>query len=119
MNDPQPVPLSVPRVQEYVWSRYVRFETPSFEVDEEEGLALLERHYAAQPMGRDSECFYYGILAYERSFASEERRVPYLRKALAAFDAYRRQVTPDFKWEPVDDRHADTLATLDPRRPIV
>jgi hypothetical protein len=114
---PGPVPLTVPRVQQYVWSRYVQFETPAFEVDEDEGLALLEKHYAGRPMRTDSECFYYGILAYERSFANEQLRLLYMRKALEAFDAYHHQVTPDFKWEPVEDRYAHVVDTLWPDLP--
>lgn len=114
---PGPVPLTVPRVQQYVWSRYVEFKTPAFEVDEDEGLAVLEQHYAGRPMRGDSECFYYGILAYERSFASEQLRLPCMRKALAAFEAYRLQVTPDFKWEPVEDRYAHVVDTLWPEVP--
>ncbi|MBL4845911.1 MAG: hypothetical protein JKY65_10315 [Planctomycetes bacterium] len=89
----------------------MKFEQAPFELDEEEALHVLEEHYKTHSITEDSECFYYGILAYERAF-SHENQTPYLRKALVAFIAYRDQTASDFDWEPVDDRYRDALETL-------
>lgn len=105
-------PLTLQRVQDYVWARYVEFEAPTEDVDEDAALALLEAHHQVHPMAQDPECFYYGILAYERSFAPGRDGRADLRRALRALQAYRAQVDQDFKWEPVDDRLADAVETL-------
>lgn len=107
-------PLTVPRVQEYVWARYVQFEPAPFALDEDEALAVLERHYREHPLAGDAECFYYGILAYERSFARPRLQRNHLRRALEAFDAYRNQTSEGFAWPPVEDRRAHVVDELWP-----
>lgn len=111
---PAPEALTVERVHAYVWARYVAFEPPPFAIDEDEGLAVLERHYGAHDLEADAECFYFGILAYERSFARPHLRRTRLRQALRAFDAYRRQTSEGFAWEPVEDRRAHVVDDLWP-----
>lgn len=107
----EPVGLQIAEIQQYVWSRYVKFEEAPFELDEAKALALLEDYYRANSLTSDSECFYYGILAYELAF-SQPDPAPYLRKALAAFLSYRGQISSDFSFEAVDDRYEDALETL-------
>ena len=104
--------LTIERIQRYVWARYVSYEAPPFPIDEDQALAFLEAHYRAHPMAEDAECFYYGILAYERSFAVPEQRRPLLLRALQAFQAHRELTSEDFAWESVDDRYADVLDAL-------
>lgn len=103
--------LGIAQIQQYVWSRYVKFEDAPFQIDEAEALRILEEHYRTHSLTSDSECFYYGILAYELAFAQPDP-TPYLRKALAAFLAYRGQISSDFSFEAVDDRYTDALETL-------
>lgn len=107
-------PLTREAVQAYVWARYVEFEAPAVAVDEDAALALLEAHYREHPIDADAECFYYGILAYERSFARPHLRRRLLRVALQAFDAYRRQTSEGFAWLPVEDRRAHVVDDLWP-----
>jgi hypothetical protein len=104
---PQEPDLSIQRIQQYVWARYVEFKTAPFQLDEARALAFLEDHYQRHPIGQDSECFYYGILAYERSFAASASSHTLLATARLAFEAYREQTGPDFKWDPVEDRLTD------------
>jgi len=108
---PSEAALQIARIQQYVWSRYVKFEEAPFEIDEAEAMRLLEDHYRTHSITTDSECFYYGILAYELAFAQPDP-TPYLRKALAAFLSYRGQTSSDFSFEAVDDRYEDALETL-------
>lgn len=105
-------PLDLQAVQSYVWVRYVNYDLPARLVDESEALELLEAHYEAHPLEGDAECFYYGILAYERSFAEPERATALLRKALAAFVAYRGQTSDSFVWDTVEDRYLETVERL-------
>jgi hypothetical protein len=84
-----------------------------YPLDEDKALAFLERHYRDVPVDTDAECFYYGILAYERSFASDRSRPTSLATlALSLFESYRRQVGHDFRWEPVEDRYMDLVGEL-------
>ena len=113
----QPTPEGRPEVTRdsihaYVWSRYVDYGLPPFVLDEKEALAHLERHYQEQSLQEDAECFYYGILAYEFSFAAPpELRESYLNRAVEAFTAYRDQ-TVGTDWAPVTDRLADARQLL-------
>lgn len=108
-------PLSVERIHEYVWARYVNFEAAPFELDEDAALAALEQQYRQRPMATDSECFYFGILAYERSFGrGQQLRRRYLRSAIQAFEAYRQQTSDGFKWDAVDDRYTHVVEQLWP-----
>ncbi len=97
--------LTRQRIQEYVWARYVDFEPAPFTLDEAQAAATLEAHYREHAMSDDSECFYYGILAYELAFADERNRRRYLVAAVQAFEAYRQQTSPDFAWDVVEDRY--------------
>jgi hypothetical protein len=110
--DAVPSELSVATIQQYVWARYVEFEQAPFEVDEEAALALFRSHYASHPLEQDSECFYFGILAYERSFADPEHQLERLREAVHAFEAYRGQTSVDFTWDAVEDRYLDAVEAL-------
>ncbi|MGE0713604.1 MAG: hypothetical protein AB7N76_07265 [Planctomycetota bacterium] len=105
-------PPTLEDIQRYVWAKYVSYDAPPFALDEDRALAVLQSHYREHAMASDAECFYYGILAYERSFASPARRKPLLVTALEAFEAYRRQVSSDFAWEAVDDRYREVLGAL-------
>lgn len=107
-------PLTLQRVQEYVWARYVEFKPAPFTLDEDAALDLLDRHYREHPIGGDAECFYYGILAYERSFARPRLQRHHLRRALTAFDAYRSQTSEGFAFAPVEDRRAHVVDELWP-----
>lgn len=104
--------LTRERIQAYIWARYVENEAPPFPLDEDQALAFLEAHYRTQPMSEDAECYYFGILAYERSFASPALRRPLLLRALQAFQAYRQQTSADFSWDIIDDRYADLIESL-------
>lgn len=102
-------------IQSYVWARYVEHGTAPFDLDEAEALEFLERHYHAHPLRQDAECFYYGILAYEHSFAAvQPRRSFYLDRAREALGAYRDQ-THGFTWEAVEDRYQDAVRLLGSR----
>jgi hypothetical protein len=108
--------LTLSRIQDYVWKRYVKFDSAAGQVDEDQALALFARHYETQPMSADAECFYFGILAYERSFGqTPPRQRRYLRQALDAFQAYRRQTSDGFAWDAVEDRYAHLVDELWPQ----
>ena len=104
--------LTRERIQAYIWARYVEYEAPPYPLDEDQALAFLEAHYRTRPMSEDAECYYFGILAYERSFASPALRRPLLLRALQAFQAYRQQTSADFTWDIIDDRYADLIESL-------
>lgn len=104
--------LTLQHIQEYVWMRYVEFLGAPFELDEAKALAFYEAHYREHPLSEDSECFYYGILAYEHAFAGGEPDRALLRTALRAFQAYRDQTASHFSWDVVEDRYADAMDSL-------
>ena len=116
------MPLSTPelsgtppellQIQRYVWMRYVEHGLPEQPLDEANALAWLESHYGTHGMDADAECFYYGILAFECSFAEPDRRQELLSCALTAFRAFRRQTSEGFVWEAVEDRYQETLERL-------
>jgi hypothetical protein len=105
-------PLELSRIQQYVWTRYVEHGVPEQPLDESEALARLESHHGIHGMDADAECFYYGILAFERSFAEPDRGKELLERALTAFRAYRRQTSEGFVWETIEDRYQETLERL-------
>ena len=113
----QPIPegkpeLSRDSIHRYVWSRYVDYGSAPFALEEQEALAFLELYYQEHPLAEDAECFYYGILAYEYSFAAPpELRNAYLTQAVEAFTAYRDQVVGPV-WEPIADRLEDAQELL-------
>ncbi len=110
---PAAEPLTLARIQHYVWRRYVEFAPAPFALDEEAALAFLEAHHREHPLAGDAECFYYGILAYERSFGGGRAARARLERALEAFTAYRAQTSSDFRWDPVEDRYHDALRELE------
>jgi len=111
-----PATLSLERIQYYVWNRYVEHGPAPYPLDEDRALRFLADHYRNHPLDEDTECFYYGILAYERSFADGVDAEDLQRTALRAFDAYRSQTSADFAWDVVDDRHADVRASVEAHR---
>jgi len=111
VSGPAPIPpgpvdeTTLDQIQQYLWTRYVDHERPALELDESWALDMLETHYGSSPMTADPNCFYYGILAYERSFSASQRgRNRLLNRALEAFTSYIGQVPTGSSWEPVDDR---------------
>jgi hypothetical protein len=109
----EPPKLSLDRIQQYVWARYVEFRPAPFELDEAEALAFLQAHYQRHPLTEDAESFCDGILAFERHFAEDGARDGEARSllstALQALRAYRDQTAPGFTWEVVEDRYQDLL----------
>ena len=101
--------LSRTRVHAYVWARYVEFAPPPSDLDEDQALALLQEHYGRHPLAEDTECFYYGILAFERFFAGGCQDKALHSTALRALASYRDQTAPGFRWDPVEDRYQDLL----------
>ena len=101
------------RIQQYVWTRYVDHEQPADPIDEVEALRTLEAHHTEHGLTSDAECFYYGILAFERSFAEPARRRELLERALRAFRSYRDLTRDGFVWEPVEDRYQEALEELE------
>ena len=99
-------------IQQYVWTRYVDYGTPEEPLDEAQALATLEAHYEVQPLAGDADCFYFGILAFERSFAEPARRDELLERALEAFTAYRSQARDGAGWPAVQDRYEEALELL-------
>jgi hypothetical protein len=104
--------LSQDRIHEYVWARYVQFEPPPFDLEEDEALAFLQEHYQRHPLAEDAECFYYGILAFERYFAGDCQERGLRSTALLVLAAYRDQTEPDFRWDAVEDRYQDLLVQI-------
>lgn len=106
------------KVQSYIWGRYVTFQTPAEPIDEDEALDFLAQHSLKHPMEEDAECYYDGILAFERAYSVEspDRRRRLLHRAVRAFQAYRKHTSLDFSWDIVDDRYADALEMLDDLR---
>lgn len=109
-------PLSMARIQHYVWRRYVDYQPAPYPLDEDAALAFLEEHYRHHALKSDAECFYYGILAYERSFVADHSALICLERALLAFRAWRAQAGVDFRWDAVDDRMDDVLSLLEQQR---
>ncbi|MCA8922544.1 MAG: hypothetical protein KDD82_12090 [Planctomycetes bacterium] len=107
-----PSQLTLEQIQEYVWSRYVNHDAPAAALDEDQALEFFEAHYATRPMATDADCYYYGILAFERSFANPAQQGPLLERALEAFRAYRHQASTDSAWEAVEDRYEEILSVL-------
>lgn len=119
-DTPPPKPLdddddkpALEDIQRYVWARYVKFRRPPFEVDEVAALAAYADHYRERGgMTGDSECFYYGILAYEQAFASPEPDRELLKLAVQAFEAYAATTDQHFTWDAVEDRYHEAREAL-------
>ena len=111
-SEDDPNELSLNRIQQYVWARYVKYRRPPFAVDETRALAFYADHYRSRPMAGDSECFYYGILAYEYAFNAPEPDRDLLALAVKAFEAYRASTDQYFSWDVVDDRYDEATELL-------
>jgi formylglycine-generating enzyme required for sulfatase activity len=96
------------QVCEYIWARYIDNASPKIEVDEEQALRFFEDYYGKHPLNTDDECFYYGILLYERAFSddNENTRARYLVKAKEVFEVYR-SVSGETDFDAIEDRLAD------------
>jgi formylglycine-generating enzyme required for sulfatase activity len=101
-------PLTLEKVNQYIWAKYIDSTRVPFEVNEDTALKLYEQHYAKHPLNEDDECFYYGILLYEAGFRDEKNRARYLVKAKEVFEVYR-QVSGETEWDVIEDRLADTI----------
>lgn len=101
--------LSLGQIQKYVWARYVELVPPPCDLEEDQALAFLHEHYQGHPIAEDTECFYYGILAFEQFFAGNCQDLALRSTALRALNSYRHQTAPDFKWDAVEDRYQDLL----------
>ncbi|MEZ0230299.1 MAG: formylglycine-generating enzyme family protein [Planctomycetota bacterium] len=101
-------PLTLEKVNQYIWAKYIDSTRVPFEVNEDVALKLYEQHYAKHPLNEDDECFYYGILLYEAGFRDEKNRARYLVKAKEVFEVYR-QVSGETEWDVIEDRLADTV----------
>jgi formylglycine-generating enzyme required for sulfatase activity len=93
-------------IREYLWSKYVDLDDPEVSYLEDEILAIIEAYYEDVPLESDKECFYYGILLFERGWEVEERREEYFYKAKKIFYLYR-ELSGETDWEPVEDRIED------------
>ncbi len=106
------LPVSRELVCEYVWARYIDNKKPKRDVDEEQALKLFEDYYGKHPLNTDDECFYYGILLYERAFSDELNRARYLVKAKEVFETYRN-VSGETEWDVIEDRFADVCEIIE------
>ena len=73
--------LSRDKICEYIWAVYIDQLKAPFDLDEEAALHWFERWYSKHPLNDDEECFYYGILLYERAFSDDVNRDRYIVKA--------------------------------------
>jgi formylglycine-generating enzyme required for sulfatase activity len=117
VNEPvtEKQPPTMALVRQYVWDRYIDNVRPRVEIDEELALKLLEDHYSKHPLNQDDECFYYGILLYERAFSSEDKdtqRARYFVKAKEVFEVYRK-VSGETEWDVIEDRYADVCDIIE------
>jgi formylglycine-generating enzyme required for sulfatase activity len=101
-------PISLEKVNQYIWAKYIDNARPPLEVNEDTALKLYEQHYAKHPLNEDDECFYYGILLYEAAFRDDKNRARYLLKAKEVFEVYRN-VSGETEWDVIEDRLADCL----------
>lgn len=106
VTNPNKQPPTRENVIKYVWARYVDNERPRVEVDEDAALRMFEDYYSKHPLNTDDECFYYGILLYERAFSDEANRARYLVKAREVLEVYRK-VSGETEWDVIEDRFAD------------
>lgn len=103
---------SMEKVRQYIWARYIDNVKARFEIDEEQALKVFEEHYGKHPLNQDDECFYYGILLYERAFSDDKNRAKYLVKSKEVFDIYRR-VSGETEWDVIEDRFADVCDIIE------
>jgi len=99
-------PLTREQICEYIWTRYIDLGRAKREIDEEAALQFFEEYYSKHPLNTDEECFYYGILLYERAFSDEANRDRFLVKAKEVLETYREQ-TGETEWEAIELRYED------------
>ena len=104
--------LTREKICQFIWDRYIENSRPKFEIDEEEALKFFEEYYSKHPLNTDDECFYYGVLLYERAFADDHNRARYLVKAQEVFGVYR-SVSGDTEWDAIEDRYADVCDIIE------
>ncbi|MCW8139786.1 MAG: SUMF1/EgtB/PvdO family nonheme iron enzyme [Planctomycetota bacterium] len=113
VNEQATMDLNPETVRQYVWARYIDNVRPRVEIDEDQALKLFEDHYSKHPLNQDDECFYFGILLYERAFSAEDAtRARYLVKAKEVFEVYRR-VSGETEWDVIEDRYADVCDIIE------
>jgi formylglycine-generating enzyme required for sulfatase activity len=91
-------------LQEYVYDAYVEGGAAQ-PIDEEAACRVLDEYYARPDKAGDSDCFYPGILYFERGFEDEERKEEFFRRALFWLQRHR-QITGE-AWDAIDDRLLD------------
>ena len=96
------------KTNQYIWNRYIDNAKTDIVVDEDDALRKFEEHYSKHALNEDDDCFYYGILLYEKSFAAPdgEARIRYLRKTRQIFNIYR-EITGETDWDVIEDRLED------------
>ena len=112
VSDPVSEKPSIERARQYIWARYIDSVRAPFSIDEELALKAFEEHYSRHPLNQDEECFYYGILLYERAFSDDTNRARYLVKAKEVFDIYRK-VSGETEWDVIEDRFADVCDLIE------
>lgn len=102
------------QICEYIWARYIDNASPKIEIDEEQALRFFEDYYGKHPLNTDDECFYYGILLYERAFSEEDEvtRARYLVKAKQVFEVYR-DVSGETDFDAIEDRLEDVSEMIE------
>ena len=104
--------LTREKICQFIWDRYIENSRPKFEIEEDEALKFFEEYYSKHPLNTDDECFYYGVLLYERAFADDQNRARFLVKAREVFGVYR-SVSGDTEWDAIEDRYADVCDIID------
>jgi len=104
--------LTREKICQFIWDRYIENARPKFEIEEDEALKFFEEYYSKHPLNTDDECFYYGVLLYERAFADDQNRARFLVKAREVFSVYR-SVSGDTEWDAIEDRYADVCDIID------
>ncbi len=95
------------KTNQYIWNRYIDNAKVYGEVDEDDAVRKFEEYYSKHSLNEDDDCFYYGVLLYEKSFAAEKKtRIRFLRKAQEIFKLYR-EMSGETDWDVIEDRLED------------
>jgi hypothetical protein len=98
---------TIKRIHEYVWARHIDgSDHYDHSIDEEDALAILDKHYSEIANRSSPDQVYLGILLFERAFEEEGKQAEYFERAKKIFDFYRR-VTGEDDWPAVEDRLED------------
>lgn len=98
---------TIKRIHEYVWARHIDgSDHYDHSIDEEDALAVLEKHYSEIANRSSPDQVYLGILLFERAFEEPGKQAEYFERAKKIFDFYRR-VTGEDDWPAVEDRLED------------